>query len=36
MKMMGLPVEEAPKFLGWIEQMMHATDPADPGSVLLL
>jgi cytochrome P450 len=30
MKMMGLPVEEAPKFLGWIEQMMHATDPADP------
>jgi cytochrome P450 len=30
MKMMGLPVEEAPTFLGWIERMMHATDPDDP------
>jgi cytochrome P450 len=30
MKMMGLPVEEAPTFLGWIERMMHATDATDP------
>ena len=34
MKMMGLPVEESATFLGWIEQMMHATDTNDPGGTL--
>jgi cytochrome P450 len=28
--MMGLPVEEAGTFLGWIERMMHTTDATDP------
>lgn len=32
MKMMGLPVAEAPTFLGWIERMMHETDATDPDS----
>ena len=30
MKIMGLPVEESGKFLGWIDEMMHTTDAADP------
>ena len=30
MKVMGLPVEESGKFLGWIDEMMHTSDPADP------
>jgi cytochrome P450 len=34
MKMMGLPVEESSTFLGWIEQMMHATDATDPDGSL--
>lgn len=34
MKIMGLPVEEAGTFLGWIDQMMHTTDATDPdGSI---
>ena len=30
MKIMGLPVEESVKFLGWIDQLMHTSDAADP------
>src|SRR5882724_892071 len=30
MKIMGLPVEEASRFLGWIDTMMHLTDVTDP------
>ena len=30
MKIMGLPVEESGKFLGWIDKMMHTSDAADP------
>ena len=31
MKIMGLPVEESGKFLGWIDALMHTSDAADPG-----
>ena len=30
MRIMGLPVEESGTFLGWIDEMMHTTDLADP------
>lgn len=29
MKIMGLPVEESGKFLGWIDALMHTSDAAD-------
>jgi cytochrome P450 len=34
MKIMGLPVEESSKFLGWIDQLMHTSDDADPDRTL--
>jgi cytochrome P450 len=36
MKIMGLPVEESGKFLGWIDELMHTTDAADPDRSLRL
>jgi cytochrome P450 len=34
MKIMGLPVEESGKFLGWIDALMHTSDAADPGGAI--
>ena len=36
MKIMGLPVEESGKFLGWIDELMHTSDAADPDRSLRL
>jgi cytochrome P450 len=36
MKIMGLPVEESGKFLGWIDELMHTRDAADPDRSLRL
>src|SRR5213075_1728339 len=30
MRLMGLPVEEADTFLGWIETLMHTSNADDP------
>jgi len=30
MKIMGLPVEQSGRFLGWIDELMHTSDAADP------
>jgi cytochrome P450 len=34
MKIMGLPVEESGKFLGWIDALMHTSEAADPGGAI--
>ena len=36
MKIMGLPVEESGKFLGWIDELMHTSDATDPDRSLRL